>query len=110
MANRENKDMELEGIENVVYPGTYSIAGTLGSAIYFVVDICCGKIVTSIAALAVMIAIIIASKKVEQHLKKEYAANREKAYRFKDKVDRYAQLASYCGIIVLVFSFLYNMF
>ena len=110
MENGGIKDIELEGIKNIVFPGTFSIVITCASAVYALVDFFCDKRITSISAFVAMAAIIFISIIVEKHIKKVYAYDRTKAHRFKDKVDRYARLATYCGAIVFSISLVLNMF
>lgn len=109
MTKTETKDKNLNKAKNSAYSGIYSIAGVWASVIYLIADIFMDDKATAVVSWFIMIAIVLVSWFTNKKLTTELNKGSEKAAKWCAIIDKHAVNAGYIGIVVLTFSFLFNM-
>lgn len=112
MNKRTDRDRRVNNKKGVAFSGIYSILGVWGSAVYIVADILLSDIGAAAISLLIMVAIIaisaITNKVIREELNRDHKSKR--ANKWIEIIKKHSEIAGYTGIIVLVISFLVNLF
>ena len=112
MNKKSDRDRRVNNKKGVAFSGIYSILGVWGSAAYILADILLSDIGAAAISLLIMVAIIaisaIINKAIREELNRDHKSKR--ANKWIETIKKYSEIAGYTGIIVLVISFLVNLF
>ena len=112
MPRKTDKERKINNKKDVAFSGIYSVLGVWGSAAYIVGDILLNDFWAAVVSLLIMVAIVVISAITNKVISTELAKDHKskKAYRWIEKIKKHSEIAGYTGIIVLVISFLVNIF
>lgn len=112
MKKRTDKEKKINNKKDTAFSGIFSVLSVWASAIYVVVDVLFDDFWAAVCSLVIMIAIAVVSKVTNTAISKELAKDHKskKASRWIQMIQKQASIAGYTGIVVLVISFLVNIY
>ena len=112
MEKRTDKERKINNKKDAAYSGIFSVSSVWASAIYVVADILLDDLWAAVVSLIIMVGIVVVSKIASTVISKELAADHKskKVNRWIQNIQKQSSIAGYTGIIVLVISFLVNIY
>lgn len=107
-----NKKRKINNKKDIAFSGIYSVLGVWGSAIYIVADILFSDLWAAIISLLILVAIAVISAITNKVICEELQTDHKskKVHKWIETIKKHSGIAGYTGIIVLVVSFLVNIF
>ena len=112
MEKRTDKERKINNKKDIVFSGVFSILSVWASAIYIVADIFLDDLWAAVVSLIIMVGIAVVSQVTKTVINNELAKDHKskKVNRWIQQIQKQSAIAGYTGIIVLVISFLVNIY
>jgi hypothetical protein len=112
MTKKTDKEQKINNKKDIAYSGIFSVLSVWASAIYVVADILLEDLWAAVVSLIIMVGIIVVSKIASTVIGKELSVDHKskKVKKWIQNIQKQSSIAGYTGIIVLVISFLVNIY
>ena len=112
MEKRTEKERKINNKKDTAFSGILSILSAWASAVYLLADILFDDLWAAVTSLIIMVILLVVSKVTSKVINNELANDHKskKVKRWMQIIQNQSAIAGYAGIIVLVFSFLVNIY